>query len=294
MAYGIVTTQGKILWEAKEPTQLSDGWQGLKNQLIHSIEKCLSRSPNAKAIGIAAAGPLHGPQGLLLDPTNFGWKLKKPVSLTLEISRYFGLPTVLENDAAAAVLAESWLAKAPKDTVILTLGTGLGIGVLLHGKLHRGGQDLHPEGSHFFLRYNDRTAPCGCGNYGCAEAFLSGEGFLRRARKIANLPKLDGRNLLKTAKKNKKIAGLLEEYSELLAAYIQSIVVLYYPKRVILTGSFSLDHQLFLPAARKHLKVLLGRRLNTIALMPEIQISKLQNKAGLLGAAYIAKEFTQN
>ena len=82
---------------------------------------------------------------------------------------------------------------------------------------------------------------------------------------------------------------LFAEYSQLLADYLQNLVVLYYPEQVIFTGSFAAAHDLFLPATEKRLKELLRRRLETLPkLQPKLRLSKLGNRAGILGAAYLA------
>jgi glucokinase len=286
IAAGLVSKDGKVLKELKVPSHLGEGWPGLRRQLTEIVKELSVKK--VKAVGIGSAGPLHAPSGKLLDPTNFGWKGAQTISLTRDLGKALKLPVKLENDAAATVLAERWKGGAGDNCVVLTLGTGLGMGVICDGRLVRGGRGLHPEGGHLLLRAGDPSALCGCGNYGCAEAYLAGKKFDERAeRKLGE--KLKGTEWAARAKGGDAAAqALFEEYSTLLAEYLQNLIVLYYPKTVIFTGSFAAAHEQFLPQAKVKLEALIRRRLLTIPLLPQMRPSKLGHKSGLLGGAYVA------
>lgn len=285
----VVNSKGNILAEERRATDLSGGWKKLKIQLLALCRSLQKDFPSVRAVGVGSAGPLHAPSGRLLDPTNFGWKKPLVVNLSQELSLSLRMPVLLENDAAAAVLAEFWQAKAGDNCAVVTLGTGLGLGVIANGKLVRGGRGLHPEGGHILLRPGDQSAPCGCGNFGCAEAYLSGKSFGTRAGLALGKPNLTGRSLAELAQSgNSPARKLFEEYSAHLAAYLHDLVVLYYPEKIILTGSFAEAHSLFLPGARRQLKKMITRRLKTLPLFPKISVSSLGNRAGVLGGAYIA------
>jgi glucokinase len=288
VAAALVTPAGKILAEQKAPTHLKDGWPGLKRQLLELCRGLQSAKYKAAAVGVGSAGPLHSPSGKLLDPTNFGWKAA-PVSLARELSQALKVPVHLENDAAAAVLAERWKGGARKNSAVLTLGTGLGLGVVCDGELVRGGRGLHPEGGHVLLRPGDPSAPCGCGNFGCAEAYLAGARFTERAAVLIGERDVTGERLVaRAAAGDVKVKALFADYSELMAAYLQDLVVLYYPEEVIFTGSFAAALPHFLPATALRLKELLLRRLKTIPLLPKLRVSRLGNRAGVLGSAFLA------
>src|SRR5690606_33995027 len=117
-------------------------------------------------------------KGELLNPTNLTTQGQKwgVVPLTKQVGRRLKLKVKLESDAAAAVLAEHWVGagRRIKNLVVVTLGTGVGLGVMANGEIVRSGRNLHTEGGHIMLHPEDKIYPCGCGNYGCAEAFLSG------------------------------------------------------------------------------------------------------------------------
>lgn len=289
MAATVVSKQGKILDELKEPTAIEGGWPALKAQFLRVCRELQKKNKGIKAVGIASAGPLHAPSGKLLDPTNFGWTHPLTVPITKQLQTNLKIPVRLENDAAAAALAERWKGGAGQNFVVITLGTGLGVGVIANDKLVRGGRELHPEGGHLLLRPGDHSALCGCGNYGCAEAFLSGVNFGNRAAEKLSMPGISAKQVTELAKNgDKRALALFDEYATLLAEYLHNMVVLYYPEKVVFTGSFAEAHSLFLPQTEVRLRKLIERRLRTLPLLPKLSISKLGNKAGALGGAYIA------
>ena len=123
----------------------------------------------------------------------------------------------------------------------MALGTGLGVGVITNGELVRGGRKLHPEIGHFIVNASDRTLRCACGNFGCAESYLSGSNFSNRFKKIYSVNKpMDAKIISAMARQgNRKAKQAFSEYAEIFAATIHNYVVAYYPEIVIITGSFA-------------------------------------------------------
>jgi glucokinase len=229
----------------------------------------------------------------LLDPTNFTSSFGSwgKVPITQILKKKLKRNVYLENDAAAAILAEHWIgaAKKSRNAMILTLGTGLGTGIICDGKLVRAGRNLHPEAGHLILSAHDLSAPCGCGNLGCAEAFLSGRNFARRARqRFANstLTAVDIANLAR--KRDPRALAAFDEYSNMMAIAIHNFVRIYCPEVVIFAGSFALASDLFLTKTRQHLERLLVRQRTGIDLMPKLVVSALENNSGIIGGAYVA------
>ena len=297
VAAGAVTTQGKILFELREAVQIHRGKAATLRQLADIGKKILERYPEIRRAGIASAGPLDPVTGMLLSPTNFksGGKLWGQVPLGRLMSKRLGIPVQIDNDAAAAALAEHRFgaAKNVDNAVILTLGTGLGTGMICNGRLVRAGRMLHPEGGHLILNAGDRSALCGCGNAGCAEAYLSGTGFTRRARAQLGDAKITAQAIALHAKAgSRRHQALFEDYAHWLSVMIHNVVTIYAPELVVLTGGFAETHPLFLKSTQKRLVKLLKSRRIGIDLMPEIRVSSLQNRAGLIGGALVAlREF---
>ena len=293
VAVAVVNSRGRILDEIRVPAEIPNGKAAVIRQLSDLGATLLALHPEVQKVGIASAGPLNPATGELLDPTNFAGPKGKwgIVPLAKILKKALKRSVYLENDAAAAILAEHWLGAAQKyrNAMILTLGTGLGTGILCDGKLIRAGRNLHPEAGHVIIRHGDYTAPCGCGNFGCAEAYLSGANFTRRARVVLGRGKITTKEIADLARgRNRKALAAFEEYSELMAVAIHNYVRIYSPEIVIFTGSFAETSDLFLKKTEGHLKKLLARQRKGIDMLPKLVLSSLDNKAGVLGGAYVA------
>lgn len=293
VAVGVVDSSGKILAFHREAAFIKQGKKATLDQLVRLGKEMIRRYPSVLSVGVASAGPLDPVAGDLLDPTNFSgpdghWGR---VPLAKILAKGLRKKVVLENDAAAAILAEVWkgLAKGKRNAMVLTLGTGLGTAAIANGELVRGGRNQHTEGGHLVIRAGDASAPCGCGQLGCAEAYLSGRSFAHRARAKLENGVIDAPQIAARAREGDAAAlKLFEEYAENLAIALHNYVVIFYPEIVVFTGSFAAAHDLFLEKTAKKLGKLLARRNTVMNLQPKLVVSKLENQAGLLGGAYVA------
>jgi glucokinase len=293
VSVGVVTSKGKVLEEVRVPSVFDKGKAAVFEQLTDLGKQFLGGHPEIRRVGVASAGPLDSAKGLLLDPTNFAsaegsWGI---TPFTRILGRKLKKPVYLENDAAASMLAEHWVgaARGCKNAMILTLGTGLGTGIFVNGELLRAGRNLHPEAGHMIVRHGDSSAPCGCGNLGCAEAFLSGRGFSRRARARFGNPDLMAKDVADLARKrDPRALAAFEEYAEILAVALHNYAMMFAPEVVVFTGSFAEAADLFLDSTKRQLEHLLVRRRTGVDMLPRLVISKLQNQAGLVGGAYVA------
>ncbi len=294
----VVDDKGRILEEVRVPVQVEKGKTVVIQQLADLGKNFVRKHSEIKHVGIAAPGPLISSKGLLLDPTNLSDpKSKKKswgqVHITKLLSQKLRLPVTLENDAAAAMLAEKWKGKAKgyKNSMILTLGTGLGAGVIVNDQLVRAGRGLHPEAGHTIIGGNDESALCGCGNKGCAEGYLSGRSFERRNQRRFGKKLLSAKEIDQLARKGHRQAiEAFNDYADFMAIAINNYVSLYSPEIVVLTGSFANSASLFVPRTKLNLKKHLERRRVGVDLLPAIEVSSLKNSAGVLGGAYVALE----
>ena len=139
------------------------------------------------------------------------------------------------------------------------------------------------------IRHADGTAPCGCGNLGCAEALLSGRSFGRRARTRFGNAELNAKDIAELARKgDPRALAAFEEYAELMAVAIRNYAAIFAPELIVFTGSFAEASDLFLPSTRRHLERFLARNREGVDLLPELALSQLSNQAGLIGGAYVA------
>ena len=149
-------------------------------------------------VGVGAPGPLDTKRGIVLLTPNLGW-----VNLPLRqiIHDRLGLPAALDNDANCAVLGEWWVgaARGARNAIGITIGTGIGGGLILDGKLYHGASDVAGEIGHTTIDTEGRR--CKCGNYGCLEAYASGPNIALRAVEeieagaVSRLPTLVGGDL---------------------------------------------------------------------------------------------------
>lgn len=290
VAAAIIDRKGKVLAQELEPAKFEEGKARVLGQLVKMGRKLLLKYPTVKKIGVASAGPVDWKTGMLLNPTNFkdssgkGWgNVKFSSFLEAKLQR----PTQIDNDAAAALLAETWVGdlRGVKNGMVLTLGTGLGTGILCNGSLVRSGRELHTEAGHLPLRAGDPLAPCGCGRFGCAEAFLSGRNFAKRFSQRAS-ESLTALEICTRARQGDVLSlHAFREYSELLAQAIYGYVYVYAPEKIVLSGSFADAEDLFLPGTKR----ILGEYLShSRGLIPKLVPSNLKNTAGLLGGGYLA------
>lgn len=294
IAAGVITPQGRVLESSRVPLDLARSKAHGLEQIAELGLGYLKKYPRIRRVGFASAGPLDARSGKLLDPTN----LRSPegpwgvVDLAAWLKRRLKRPVHLENDAAAAILAEHWkgAAKGHRNAMVLTLGTGLGVGVLVDGQLVRAGRGMHPEGGHIPIHEGDTSAPCGCGLFGCAEAYLAGRTFTHRFRaRHGTPPEVKAPEIADLARRgDKRALEAFSEYSQALAAALSAFVVLYCPEVIVLTGSFAEASDLFLEPARKLLEQRLSRRRAGVDLMPKLARSPLDNHAGLIGGAWVA------
>src|SRR3954464_1336185 len=171
------------------PTSAELGAEGVADRIVGVIEGVIldtiaqtdAKREDFIGIGVGAPGPLDRDKGIVIVAPNLGWK---NYPLRERISSRLGLDTTLDNDANCATLGEWWqgAARGGKHVVGMTIGTGVGGGVIIDGKLHHGASDVAGEIGHTTIDLNGRH--CKCGNYGCIEAYASGPAIAVRAREV--------------------------------------------------------------------------------------------------------------
>jgi glucokinase len=293
LAVAAVAENGKILREVREKVAFDRGPEGLYQQMGR-LGQMLQNEYSCVAAAIASAGPLDPRMGMLLDATNYKTDGKSwgVVPLVREVKKHLSIPLTLENDAASAALAEKWqgAAQGNDNSVVVTLGTGLGVGIIANGHLVRSGRYLHPEGGHLIIEHEKEEALCGCGNYGCAEAYLSGTNFAKFISQQWN-EKVSAEDLVRRARAGEaRAVQAFEDYGRRLALFMRSLIVMFSPEVIVLSGGFSMAADLFLQKTATTLTHLMERRRAGVDLLPEIKLSPFREEAGLLGAAWVAFE----
>ena len=258
VAAGFVNDAGEITHVTRVPMASdSDSAAGL-NSVIQAIDSLLAKAQQnhwtIRGIGICAPGPLDPNTGVVINPPNLPCWRNFP--LAAEISKRYHLPVKIENDANAAALAEVlWGAgKGHSKVFYISIGTGIGTGLILDGHIYNGRTGAATEGGHVSIDY--RGPVCGCGKRGCIEVFISGTAIAKRAQAklqasdLLQSPMLDlagGKiGAVTTEFVNQAHAGgdpiataTLLETVELLAVYLGNTIDLLEPDVIVVGGGVS-------------------------------------------------------
>src|SRR5215213_8574659 len=295
IAGAVVSPEGKILNEVRYPTQAVP-----PNRLIESIARAILEVKDGFEVGgVCVAVP-----GLILAAENkviFAPNLHEIENIRLdeEIGGRTGLSVTVENDANAAAWGEfRYGAGADVDhQVFITLGTGVGGGVITHGVLLRGAQGAGGEMGHVTI---DPKGPrCGCGNYGCLEALASGTAIRRLAREIANerpdsaLGRLAierqvlGEDVSRLAGEGDEAAiSVLEETGVWLGIGLAAFVNIFNPEVMAIGGGASRSGEFIMAPARKEVQL---RARSPSRDLVQVKVATLGPESGVLGAAALAR-----
>jgi glucokinase len=173
---------GDVIGDHSRPTDPARGPDAIVDDLTamsrHTVDQVERTGGHVVGLGVGAPGPLDTARGIVLLTPNLGW-VNMPLRDRLAAAT--GLHTTLDNDANCAILGEAWVgaARDARYAIGMTIGTGIGGGIVLDGRLHHGAADCAGEIGHVTIEMNGRR--CGCGNYGCLEAYASGPAIAMRA-----------------------------------------------------------------------------------------------------------------
>ena len=221
--------------------------------LVEDLIDQTSRETGAKrsdflGVGIGAPGPLERTRGIVIVSPNLGWK---DFPLRDEVSKRVNLPATLDNDANCATLGEWWrgAAQGARNVVAMTIGTGIGGGLIFDGKLYHGSSDAAGEIGHTTIESNGRR--CKCGNYGCLEAYASGPAIATRARELLEgsegsiLPamvngdesRITAQTVFEAAKRSDAIAlEVVRDTAHFLAVGISNLINIFNPDVFVVAG----------------------------------------------------------
>lgn len=258
------------------------------NALIDCIRTLKDLHPEVKRAGVVSAGQIDRSRGMLLYPVNIAGLDEVPLVNILE--RGTGLSIACENDAVGAALAEGWIGQAAQaDTFItVTMGTGIGTGVIIGRQVFRGGMELGCEWGHVAMSM-DGLYPCGCGNRGCIETFCSATALVYQAQAKGMVVDTALEVCRRTEAGDPIAREVLDDFARFLAVALYNYTILLNPDVIVIGGGLSASAHLFLPQASRHLAAMLKLRPY---MLPRhgIVCSAFPRDAGVLGAAYLCLE----
>jgi len=300
---------GEVLALRSQPTEAHRGAKFVVDRMIAMVEDAIAEilstyggtRDDFAGIGIGSPGPLDRRTGTIINTPNLGWR---NFPLRDLVSNAVGLPATLDNDGNCATYGEWWLgAGRDVDTLVgLTLGTGIGGGIVLNGEIFHGVSDAAGEIGHMTIDSTGRK--CKCGNYGCLEAYASGPAIAARALEGIEagvesiLPDLVGGRLeeLTAATVYEAVVlgdayanEVMRETAKFLGAGVANIINILNPAMVVISGGVTRagDH-LFIP-----LRAEVRRRAFRVAEEAcQIVPAQLPGTAGVIGAAGVFKKET--
>ena len=292
---GLVTENGEVLRRA----ETSVSFDGYKTPILDTVRKavaCLLAESRAEGqdpagAGVSATGQIDSSQGIVAGTCGSlpGWPCA-PIRAALEAD--LGLPVTVANDANCMILGEAWVgaAKGYSDVLGVTIGTGLGGGVITGGRLLEGARGLGGELGH--MRIHAGTGePCTCGAVGCWERHASTSALVRRAVQMD--PALDsGRAIFAAAREgDARVQKLLEDWIVEIAEGLAGLVHLFNPQLILVGGGVSSQQELLIDPLARQVK---ARVMPAFAQGLEICPAALANDAGLVGAVRYFLDHTPN
>ena len=266
---------GELLTKWEIPTVTDKGGERILPDIAAAVLGYLEKEKIEKSeilgIGIGVPGPVDE-AGWVPACDNLGWGKTDVVGKLTELT---GLPVKAGNDANMAALGECWKGSGCDNMLLVTLGTGVGGGIIINGKPLVGVTGAAGEIGHMVLNRAE-TALCGCGKRGCAEQYCSATGLVRMAKNYPTAKAVfDAANAGEVAAQ-----GVLEQYYALLAELIANVCIVLNPEKVVIGGGVSKAGQPLLDGIRRHF----GKYIYHGSKAVEFALATLGNDAGAYGA----------
>jgi glucokinase len=301
VAGGVVDAEGKVLAQTRLPTPAEDV-AGTRDTIVAVASELFAAYPSATAIGIGAAAWIDAAGSTVLFAPNLAWR-DEP--LRDYVAKAVGLPTVLENDANVAAWAEFRFGAArhaDDSMVMITVGTGIGGGVVLSGALWRGANGIAAELGH--MQSVSKGHPCGCGRLGCLEQYASGSALVRFAQAGARQDPDKAKTLLRLAEGDPaEITGRMvtsaaqdgdpvavEAFSTIghwLGVAMADLVQILDPQVLVIGGGVVEAGDLLMAPTERAYRVELQQRGKFPS--AELKAAETGNTAGVVGAADLAR-----
>ena len=295
IAVGLVTEDGTLGYKDSVPTGSERGVPAVLQTMIDLCQKVLADSgvslEEITAIGIGSPGRCDTGQGIIKYAANLGFR---QVEVCKVLGEALGRPVYLANDADCAALGEyvAGAAKGASSSITVTLGTGLGGGVIVGDRL------VNSELGHMTIQFNGEL--CTCGNRGCWEAYVSATALIRQAKEAArehprsrlalnaggDLERIDGKAVFDAADQGDETArAVIVTYCRYLAIGLANLIDVLLPDVIVLGGGISArGDEMLAPITELVREAVFGQELTT-----KLAIATLGNDAGIIGAALLGR-----
>ena len=295
---GVVDDNGKIIAKASVKTAVEKGADAVMEDMAQvagmAVEQAGLEMEQIEAIGIGIPGVLDPATGVVPFCTNLGWHQVPVIERMHELT---GRPIFVDNDATVAALAESvaGISAGVKNSVFLTLGTGVGGGIVLDGKVYSGSHGVASELGHHITHAGGEL--CTCGNRGCWERYASATALIRMGKEaakdhpesaLAKFDDLTAKDVVDSAKAGDEAAlAVFDQYTEELAMGMVNIINYLDPEIIAIGGGVSAAGEFLLEPVREKLKKYVFYKDLPYA---EIKLATMGNDAGIVGAAMLGRK----
>ncbi|MSO25401.1 MAG: ROK family protein [Candidatus Nanopelagicaceae bacterium] len=296
---GVVDGSGKIIESARRVTPAAGGKELIAT--IVELIKELNVKHEIAGIGICVAALISADQGTIVGAPNIA-NLSE-LNFVAEIKKVFDLPVIAENDANAAMWAEYKFgnAKGFNPVMFFIIGTGMGGGLVIDGKLFRGANGIGAEFGHMIVQ--PKGILCGCGAHGCIEQYASGSALMRYAKDAITADPVAGKALLETAGEINNLTGEIltqaakngdqlaisafNKQADWLGSACASYTLLLDPQAIVVGGGVVQAGELFLAPVRAAMEKYMP--FAGTHLLPKVIAAKFGNDAGVIGAADLVR-----
>jgi glucokinase len=292
---GICDTEGRLLQTFEGPTEVAKGHDTVIDNIENYIRRIVEESPydwsQVAGIGAGVAGFTNVKEGVILLAPNVGFK-DVPIRAILEAR--LGKPVKIDNDANVAALGEAWsgAGKGIDNCVCYTLGTGVGGGIIINGKIVQGFSGMAGELGHIAVIPDLEAIQCGCGKMGCLETVSSATGIIRMAKdavergdrtSLSLLEDIAAKDVFDAAKAGDEVAvRIISRAAFYLGKSMAAVAVTLNPERFIIGGGLSKAGEFLFEQIRETFKKLSPEPVTRgVSIVP----AELGNDAGMIGAA---------
>lgn len=289
IAVGMIDDDGRVRSRLEAPTEPERGYATALDRITEMLRRCAGTAgADISGIGIGSTGPVYPLTGEFGNVNFFpAWEGENPVR---DLQQRFQVRVAIENDADAAALGEAgWGAGRNKVRLIyVTVGTGIGGGVILHGQVYRGVNDSHPELGHHLI--DPSGPPCVCGFRGCWESLAAGPAMVNWMKSAApadypQLGDLTAKRICELARQGEPLARrAVERETYYLGLGLANLVTLFTPDVIVLGGSVMKSASLFLEGVRR---LILDSCRMVPAEQTELSLASLGDDSNLIGAARV-------
>jgi glucokinase len=290
---GIVSTTGELLAEREQPTPRGPYQEVLHTfrEMIHSLAQDLSISMGEiGGVGVGAPALLDVKRGYVHEIVNLGWH---DVPLKEELESLLKLPCYIDNDANTAALGEMWkgAGRGAQHLICITVGTGIGGGLILNGDIYHGVIGLAGEIGHLTVRPEDGRL-CNCGNIGCLETETSATAMIHYGKQVLKtIEQVTAKDVIDAAKDgNEQCLQIVQRVGYYLGLSLAQAANLFNPEKIVIGGGVSKAGEFFLQPIREQFNKF---ALKKVAEVAQIVPAELGNRAGMIGSAWLAHKHSE-